>query len=62
MVEKGLVKKGSQGHKNIQAAVKKCDAEFKKLDQAGAGTDKGTVLIPVCEQILGAVTEATKKG
>ncbi len=62
VVEKGLVKKGSQGHKNIQAVVKKCDDEIKRLEQAGAGSDKGMVLIGTCEQILGAITEATKKG
>lgn len=62
VVEKGLVKKGSQGHKSIQAAVAKCESEMAKLDMAGAGTDKGMVLIGTCEQILGAITEATKKG
>jgi exonuclease VII small subunit len=62
VVEKGLVKKGSAGHKNIQAAVKRCDDEIAKLDKAAAGSDKGMVLIGTCEQILGAVTEATKKG
>jgi hypothetical protein len=48
------VKKGSAGAKTIKDAIEKC---VEAMGQEG----KGSIILPVCELILSAITEVTKK-
>jgi carboxypeptidase D len=59
-LERGLVKKGSQSHKDIAVAVAKCTEDISAMDKKDP-TSKGMVLLGVCENILGAISAATKK-
>ncbi|BGP44767.1 Cell death protease [Rhodotorula kratochvilovae] len=56
----GLVKKGSQAHKNVLAATEKCNKTLAAMEAKGEG-GKGTVLVADCEAILGVMSAATMK-
>lgn len=58
----GLLKKGTQAHRNVLAATQKCNATLAAMDaKNGAEGSKGMVLVPDCEAILGAMSAATMK-
>jgi carboxypeptidase C (cathepsin A) len=54
LIDEKLVKKGSAGAKTIKDAIEKC---VEAMGQEG----KGSIILPVCELILSAITEVTKK-
>lgn len=60
LLKRGLVGKNSREHKALSAAVRKCEVEIQRIEATESGR-KGTVLVPVCEEILGVITESTKK-
>ncbi|GAA6047194.1 hypothetical protein JCM3770_006945 [Rhodotorula araucariae] len=56
----GLVKKGSQAHKNLVAATERCNKTLEAMEARGEG-GKGMVLVADCEAILGVMSAATMK-
>ncbi|GJN91580.1 hypothetical protein Rhopal_004603-T1 [Rhodotorula paludigena] len=55
-----LVTKGSQGHQNVVAALKRCQKKLDEMDKKDNGR-KGMVLVSECEAMLGVMTQATMK-
>ncbi|KAM0793260.1 hypothetical protein ACM66B_000722 [Microbotryomycetes sp. NB124-2] len=61
LVDRKIVKTGSTSYKTVETAVEKCVEQFKKAETSNP-SQQGMILVGVCEEILGAVTAATKKG
>lgn len=60
LVQRGLVKTGSQQYKRVEKKVETCLAEMVAMDKKQEGS-KGMVLIGVCEEILSAINAVTQK-
>ncbi|GAA5976758.1 hypothetical protein JCM11641_000861 [Rhodosporidiobolus odoratus] len=60
LVGQRFVRKGSPQYKTIAGAIDKCEKKIADMDAKGMG-GKGLVLVPECEQILGAMNSATMK-
>ncbi|GAA5887520.1 hypothetical protein JCM5296_002604 [Sporobolomyces johnsonii] len=60
VLERGLLKKDSQGHRNVAEAVARCQKKIAEMDEKGLGS-KGLVLVGECEEILGVMSAATMK-
>lgn len=60
LVERGIVKEGSSAYTQVKASVDRCLQTIAVMDAKKAGSE-GMVLIAPCEEILGAITAATKK-
>ncbi|KAK4054916.1 Cell death protease [Microbotryomycetes sp. JL201] len=60
LVDRKLVKSGSSGYKSVQAAVEKCVEQYEKAETSNP-SQQGMVLVGSCEEILGAISAATKK-
>lgn len=61
LVDEELITKGSQDYINIDNAVIRCKEAIASIDAKNGASGRGVILIPICEEILGVITEATKK-
>ncbi|KAK4058022.1 Cell death protease [Microbotryomycetes sp. JL221] len=60
LVERKILKPGSKEYKIVDTAVDKCLKQFTKADKTNPN-HQGMILVGACEEILSAVTQATKK-